>query len=200
MARLLIMAIRAGSLHPVQVLQDAWRGRQIPWAVLVLLTVLAGCSGSAPVVVDDPVDLPSGPSTWSEVEEVDMNDYPDVIPQVDQALVHDVPQSLMNSTADDGTAVELDGYRVQVFSSSEREEAVRVEDAVQRWLNGLSDGQRNALGLSDAATVYSFYRPPFYRIRVGDFEKRENAARLATTLQRQWPGALVVPDRVTIIR
>ena len=176
------------------------RGRWLSLTVLALLLVLSGCSASAPVVVDDPLDEPTGPSTWPEVEEVDMNEYPDTIPQVDQTLEHDVPQSLMNSTADDGTPIELDGFRVQVFSSSEREEAVRVEDAVQRWLNGLSDGQRNALGLSETATVYSFYRPPFYRIRVGDFEKRENAARLATTLQRQWPGALVVPDRVTIIR
>jgi len=181
-------------------LEQVKRGHWISVAMLALLLVLSGCSASAPIVSDDPIDEPTGPSTWPEVEEIDMNDYPDTLPQIDQTLEHDVPQSLMNSTADDGTPIELDGFRVQVFSSSEREEAVRVEDTVQRWLNGLSDGQRNALGLSETATVYSFYRPPFYRIRVGDFEKRENAARLATTLQRQWPGALVVPDRVTIIR
>jgi len=173
---------------------------RFPSLILLIAVVLSACSTTAPVVVDEPAAEPAGPRTWAEVESVDMNDYPDTLPRVDDTLVHDVPQSLMNSTADDGTQVELDGFRVQVFSSSEREEAVQVEDAIQRWLNSLSDGQRNALGLSENVAVYSFYRPPFYRLRVGDFEKREDAARLASALQRNWPGALVVPDRVTIIR
>lgn len=176
-------------------------GSRIGWfAALVLVLSASACTTSAPLVTDMPTEEPSGPTMWSEVEEVDMNDHPDQLPRVEEILEHDVPQTLMNSTADDGTSIELEGFRVQVFSSSEREEAVQVEDAIQRWLNGLSDGQRNTLGLPEAVTVYSFYRPPFYRLRVGDFEKREEAARLATALQRQWPGALVVPDQVTIIR
>lgn len=191
-----------GRIHTVLsgVLQRMEDGRSMQLMAFLVILTLSACSASAPVVSDPPPVENDGPTSWSEVEEVDMNDYPDVLPQIESALEHDVPQSLMNSTADDGTTIELDGFRVQVFSSSEREEAVRVEDALQRWINGLSDGQRNNLGLSDAVTVYSFYRPPFYRIRVGDFEQREEAARLAGTLQRQWPGALVVPDRVTIVR
>ena len=166
----------------------------------VLSMVFASCSSSAPTVTDNISETASGPTSWAEVESVDMNDYPDVRPETEVTLEHDVPQSLMSSTADDGTAVELDGFRVQLFSSSERSEAAQVEDDVQRWLNGLSDGQRNRLGLSEVVSVYSFYRPPFYRIRVGDFEKRDDALALTAALQRQWPGALVVPDRVTIIR
>ena len=172
-----------------------------PWALLAVLSLaLSACSSSAPAVTDDIPAAVTGPTSWSEVESVDMNDYPDVLPQTEVILEHDVPQSLMNSTADDGTAIELDGFRVQVFSSSERSEAAQVEDEVQRWLNGLSDGQRNRMGLAGVVSVYSFYRPPFYRIRVGDFEKRDDALALTNSLQRQWPGALIVPDRVTIIR
>jgi len=167
---------------------------------VLMCVFVAACSSSSPVVTDVQPEEPTGPTSWSEVETVDMNDYPDMLPDVDDTLEHDVPQSLMNSTADDGTAVELDGYRVQVFSSSERNEAAQVEDEVQRWLNGLSEGQRNAMGLGEVVSVYSFYRPPFYRIRVGDFEKRDDALTLTSALQRQWPGALIVPDRVTIIR
>lgn len=168
--------------------------------IVALSLVLAACSSSAPTVTEIIPETESGPTSWAEVETVDMNDYPDLLPQVEEELEHDVPPSLMNSTADDGTAIELDGFRVQVFSSSERAEAARVEDELQRWLNGLSDGQRNRMGLTSAVTVYSFYRPPFYRIRVGDFERRDDAQALMSSLQRQWPGALIVPDRVTIIR
>lgn len=170
-------------------------------AFVVFMSLLLGaCSASAPAVTESTTENDSGPTTWPEVETVDMNDYPDVLPETEVVLEHDVPQSLMNSTADDGTAVELDGFRIQVFSSAERAEAAQVEDEVQRWLNNLSDGQRNRMRLSGVVSVYSFYRPPFYRIRVGDFEKRDDALPLVSLLQRQWPGALVVPDRVTIIR
>ncbi|MDE2996100.1 MAG: SPOR domain-containing protein [Bacteroidota bacterium] len=168
--------------------------------ILLLPLWVVACSSSAPLV-DDPVDdTPSGPTTWAKVETVDMSQYPDIAPAAATPLEHDVPLALMNSTADDGAQVELSGFRVQVFSSSEREEAVTVEDEARRWLNGLSEGQRNALGLPETVPVYSIYRQPFYRIRVGDFEFRDDASRLATTLQRRFPGALVVPDRVTIMR
>ena len=169
--------------------------------LLVLAVGLSACSATAPVA-DAPPDTPAAtqPVSWADVERMDVGQYPDVLPPVRDALVHDVPQALMNSTADDGSQIELDGFRVQVFSSSVREEAAVVEDAVERWLSYLSDGQRNRLGLSDIVAVYSFYRPPFYRIRVGDFEQRDDAVRLANALQRQWTGALVVPDRVTVMR
>ena len=155
-----------------------------------------------PVVDTSTADLPqeTGPTTWAEVETVDLDRYPDVPPLEEDVLQHDVPAALMNSTADDGKIVELDGYRVQVFSSSEREEAVRVEDDVRRWLNNLPDARRKALGLSETVVVYSIYRQPLYRIRVGDFERREDASRIVPALLRQFPGALVVPDRITVIR
>ncbi len=170
------------------------------YLLLLLGTMMSACSATAPVLEEKLVIEPVGPTTWAEVEKADLQVYPDVLPRVDDILVHDVPQSLMNSTADDGSQIEIEGFRIQVFSSSERDEAAVVEDVVERWLSGLSDGQRNALGLPDIIPVYAFYRSPFYRVRVGDFEKREDAARLAAVLKRQWAGALVVPDRVTVMR
>jgi hypothetical protein len=172
----------------------------VAYLLLLLGMMMSACSATTPVMEEKPAMEPVGPTTWAEVEKVEMRNYPDALPRVDDTLVHDVPQSLMNSTADDGSQIEIEGFRIQVFSSSERDEAAVVEDAVERWLSGLSDGQRNALGLPDIIPVYAFYQSPFYRVRVGDFEKREDAARLAAALKRQWAGALVVPDRVTVMR
>lgn len=174
--------------------------RHIRHVLVLALLVFPACSSSVPVVDPAVDDTPSGPTTWAEVETVDMTQYPDIPPVRETVLEHDVPLALMNSTADDGTQVELDGFRVQVFSSPERDEAVTVEDDLRRWVSRLSEGQRNALGLPEVVPVYSLYRQPFYRVRIGDFESREDASRLATALQRPFPGSLVVPDRVTIIR
>lgn len=172
------------------------------WMASVLLVGIAACAGPMPLTEAPPTDVAAqeGPTTWPEVETVDVAHYPDVPPTQVLEIEHDVPMALMNSTADDGKMVELDGYRIQVFSSSEREEAVRVEDEVHRWLNGLPAERRAALGLPENVAVYSIYRQPLYRIRVGDFERRDDASRLVPALQRQFPGALVVPDRITVIR
>ena len=174
--------------------------RHLLYVLALTLLVIPACSSSVPVVDPKVDDTPSGPTTWAEVETVDMTEYPDVPPVRETVQEHDVPLALMNSTADDGKQVEIDGFRVQVFSSPERDEAVTVEDDLRRWVSRLSDGQRNALGLPDVVPVYSLYRQPFYRVRIGDFESREDASRLANALQRQFPGSLVVPDRVTVIR
>lgn len=172
------------------------------WIASVLLLGMTACAGPMPLTEAPPTDVATqeGPTTWPEVETVDVAQFPDVPPEQVVEVEHDVPTALMNSTADDGKVVELDGYRVQVFSSSEREEAVRIEDEVHRWLNGMSDARRTALGLPENVAVYSIYRQPLYRIRVGDFERREDASRLVPDIQRQFPGALVVPDRITVIR
>lgn len=173
-----------------------------PWIASVLLLGMTACAGPMPLTEVPSTDVAAqqGPTRWSEVETVDVSQYADEAPKEEVVVEHDVPAALMNSTADDGKVVELDGYRVQVFSSSEREEAVRVEDEVHRWLNGLPAERRAALGLPENLAVYSIYRQPLYRIRVGDFERREDASRLVPALQRQFPGALVVPDRITVIR
>lgn len=167
---------------------------------LVSIVFLSACAVPAPLVIESPEEVVVGPTSWSDVESVDLGEFPETLPVVDARVEHDVPAPLMNSTADDGTIVEVDGYRVQIFSSAEREETADSEDAVRRWLSGLSEGQQNAWGLSGPVQVYTLYRSPYYRVRVGDFERRDRAVRLAEAMNRSFPGALVVPDRVTVIR
>lgn len=166
----------------------------------IVVLVLSGCSAPAPLAVEVPEEVEVGPTLWSDVETLDLSEFPETLPVVDVRVEHDVPAPLMNSTADDGTIVEVDGFRVQIFSSAEREETADSEDAVRRWLNNLSEGQLNAWGLNGVPQVYTLYRSPYYRVRVGDFERRDRAVRLADAINRAFPGALVVPDRVTVVR
>lgn len=173
--------------------------RRLTHVLVFALVLLSGCAGPAEVAVEQPVEEPTGPTRWDQVETVDVAQYPDEMPQA-EVLVHDVPAALMNSTADDGSMQTLSGYRVQVFSSSEREEAASVDDDVVRWLATLSEGQRNAMGLSESVEVYTLFLQPFFRVRVGDFERRDAAQRAADGMKRRFPSALVVPDEITIIR
>lgn len=76
------------------------------------------------------------------------------------------------------------GYRVQIFSTSNIDEANAMRASVQQML------------ASD--TVYVVYDPPVYKVRVGDYVSRLEANRMLTfMLDRGFRDAWVVADRIT---
>ena len=83
----------------------------------------------------------------------------------------------------------LNGYRVQIFQSASKDEADRrVADAIAWW-------RRSTGGTPE---VYTVYRAPYYRVRVGNYATRSEADRAARSIGGAFPGSLVVPDRVTV--
>ncbi|NNF03139.1 MAG: SPOR domain-containing protein [Rhodothermales bacterium] len=166
-------------------------------ALIVLLA--AGCAGSGSVSNDVP-EVESVTAAWSDVEEFDASIHAS-LPRPDApAVEHDAPESLMNSEADDGIRVVVRGYRVQVFSSGQREEALSVEEQVRRWVEGRSDAELARLGISRSIAVYSLFKAPYYRVRIGDFELRSQAEPLSAALARRYDGVLIVPDMVEVVR
>ncbi len=77
----------------------------------------------------------------------------------------------------------VQGFRIQVFSSNNYDEAVAV---------------RNALNMDlPVQWVYMIYDAPTYKVRVGDFTNRADA-NLAVDgfIEKGYKGAWVVPDRI----
>ena len=162
--------------------------------------ILTGCSSSSTVVDDRPVVEVVGPTSWSEVESVDVNVFPDQAPRSEEDIVHDVPEALMSSTADDGRIMEISGYRIQIFSSIDRAETATAEEQARNWLDSMNEVRRDTLGLAGPVEIYNLYRQPYYRVRVGDFEKRTDATLVAGEIRRLFPGSLVVPDLIRVFR
>lgn len=146
------------------------------------------------------VSQPSGPTKWSEVEKVDLNAFPEVPVEIDRDVKHDVPEILMKSQADDGVIEQVDGFRVQVFSSAVQSEAIQSEDRVRDWINSLTEQRRTALGIQSSSVIHSLYIQPYYRVRMGDFLTRAKAQNLLNALKSTFPGALVVPDLIQVRR
>ncbi len=159
-----------------------------------------GCASSGTVGRSDSVLEPLGPSNWSEVETVDISEYPDVPVVMDRSVKHDVPEILMKSQADDGVIEQVDGYRIQVFSSAVQNEAVQAEDRIRNWINALSQQRRNVLGIKTTPVIYHLYKQPYYRVRIGDFANRSQAQPIVNALKSSFPGALVVPDVIFVKR
>ncbi|MEM1096654.1 MAG: SPOR domain-containing protein [Bacteroidota bacterium] len=174
---------------------------------LLLLTVgLAACSGAnnarneAPALPEEPVETVE-PIDLSQYEDFDAAAYretDEVATQVD--VTHDVPDRLMNNRAGQPTSYTTDGYRVQIFSSQNKQQADQIwGEAVAWWRNLPTPDQPDGYN-PDGLDAEVVYMQPYYRVRLGNFTSRPQAQELLSLLRARFDRALIVPDRVTVRR
>lgn len=174
--------------------------------ILVFLLFLAACSGPRPV---EPIVQPERPVTpqveHSAYETFDASAYNEPTVQViaeAPPVVHDVPAALMENRAavrtgsGSGRRVTVNGFRIQIFQSASKPEAdARADQAIRWW-----EQQASGLNLPETPEVYTLYRAPYYRVRVGNFSTRNEANAARGELLRQFPNAFIVQDRVSVLR
>ena len=88
--------------------------------------------------------------------------------------------------------VEVDGFRVQVYSSKQQKtaknEALLLQQKLEKSVN---------------KTIYTISEPPFWKVRLGDFQTREEAVVYKNELIVQFPelqgSAYIVPDKIIIV-
>ena len=177
------------------------RSQPILKAVFLSLCILSACSGprTTTVVPTTPDDVVQTVDI-ADYETFDIEPFRDDPPRRQITVIHDVPEALMQSRADAGVVQEVDGYRVQVFSSLDRNEAVMAELDFTAWWQGLPERTRSEFGADAGLAVYNNFKQPLYRVRVGDFTRRADAERLMSIMASRFATVFVVPDRVTIRR
>ena len=87
--------------------------------------------------------------------------------------------------------VELDGYRVQVYSSNQQQtakaEALNLEDKLKDKIN---------------QTVYVQYIPPFWKVRIGDFRTYNEAKEYKNEFVEMYPKLMgdtyIVRDKIQV--
>lgn len=95
-----------------------------------------------------------------------------------------LPQQDAGITAID-SAMSIPGYRIQIFSTTDRREAEETE------LNAI------AVLIDENEQVYRLFDSPFHKIRVGDFIKREDAESfMKQKLIRLFPSSFIVPTKI----
>ena len=172
--------------------------------VLAVLPVLAACSGSGPIA-DDPADGPDPVTvgTYPAYEDFDPTGY-DAQPPPRRDVAHDVPARTMEGTVSVPGSVtgptserqprDVDGFRIQVGRSEDRQTAERIRGAVVSWWE---DAQTRP-GAPASLEVVVAYVQPHYRVRVGAFEFQREADAALSFVRREYPDAFIVPDRVTV--
>ena len=174
--------------------------------VILLLTATAACSGSRDPIDDRGPRLPDPDPTpavdLSRYEDFDVGAYPDEVP-AREAVSHDVPASLLDGEAEVTGPRTVQGYRIQIFSSRDKATADRyLDDAMGWWRSRDRDGTLDDVYGEETSPepVYLVYRQPYYRIRMGNFESRRDAAGLLRLVKARFPDAFIVPDRVSLTR
>ncbi|MEL6614489.1 MAG: SPOR domain-containing protein [Bacteroidota bacterium] len=170
--------------------------------LLALIPALAACSSARPT--DDgptgPVD--EGPG-YPAYESFDASAF-DAPPPEAVDIVHDVPSRTMEGTVQlPGTVAaptterqprEVDGYRIQVGRSEAQSGAESIRNAVLRWWESAG----TQAGAPQSLEVVVTFIEPYYRVRVGAYEFQEQAQNDLDFIRREYNGAFVVPDRVTV--
>ena len=109
-----------------------------------------------------------------------------------------VQDSMMTVLLDEATngkheLVEMDGYRVQIYSSNQQQtaksEALELE---QKLRNGISQ------------SIYVQYLPPFWKVRLGDFRTYEEAKEYKKQFVAQYPELMgdtyIVRDKILVMQ
>lgn len=164
--------------------------------VLLLLVMAAGCAPSREVVKEEE-ELPRPREVnMADYEEFDASPYREQPPAADEELTHEVPADLMSGRTGAGEMIEMQGFRVQVFSSMERGQA---EDQRQKLVQWWQENVQQDAEASEVPVVIR-YKQPYYRVRIGNFRSRSEAEQFMSRLESAYGGAFVVPDQVQVPR
>ena len=89
--------------------------------------------------------------------------------------------------------VEIDGFRVQIYSSNQQQsakgEALELEARIKEKVD---------------QTVYVQYLPPFWKVRIGDFRTAEEAKEYKKLFVETFPNMLgdtyIVRDKILVLQ
>jgi hypothetical protein len=169
--------------------------------VFVSCLLFAACAGPR-AGTDTRPDGPDGTGDQgvrlSEYEDFDPSSYEEE-PPAETELQHDVPAHLMTGRPPETATRTVSGFRVQIAQTQDKFAADRaVEEALAWWREEAQRPNAPALFSQAPPPVYTLYLQPYYRVRLGNFTSREEAARFIETVRARFSSALVVPDMVLV--
>jgi hypothetical protein len=110
-------------------------------------------------------------------------------------LIQDSTVSVLLDEAVNGKReiVEIDGYRVQIYSSNQQQtakaEALELEAKVKERVS---------------QSIYVQYLPPFWKVRIGDFRTYDEAKEYKKEFVQLYPGLLgdtyIVRDKIKVLQ
>lgn len=98
--------------------------------------------------------------------------------------ITDELNSSLEAISEDNKRKIISGYTILVYSGPSRDEANKSKDMVYRVL-------------PDSRPQIQYVQP-YYRVKVGRFVERIEAQKQFTTLKKEFPTAMLVPERFSL--
>lgn len=106
---------------------------------------------------------------------------------------HDMPEHFLREVKVNEEDVDnYAGFRIQIISTRDMD----LADSTQIQFNAWADTTFREF----EPRAYTFFRQPYYRVRVGDFHDRERAIEFSRIIKNRFPDAWVVHDRINPFR
>ncbi len=152
----------------------------------VVMTGLEGCGSSSPQPASEQKAKKEVKQPLSYYEAtLDPSDYDEEVEVVQKKVEEEKPHTELAIPHDSTTVEEVPqlGFRIQVFSTSNIDEAMKMK--------------LDVLAKLPQDSVYVVYDPPVYKVRLGDFPSRYEASiRLSSVVDQGFPDAWIVPDNI----
>jgi hypothetical protein len=78
----------------------------------------------------------------------------------------------------------MDGYRIQLFSGSERNNANALRNKFKQEYPD--------------ETIYLIYQQPYFKLRVGDYRSHIEAQQMYLKYQKTYGQILIIPDKINL--
>lgn len=161
-------------------------------AFLTVIILIAGCSTSTQVLDTSTADDPAvtADSILAGGDYITM-DYSAIRAKMVDPLgsvSNTFPEEYKIITSGSMATNNRQGFRVQLISTQNREDAEIMLESYKIWLARQRFDQ-NPKG-------YILFRAPFFRVHIGDFYDRSVAMDLVQRMKDQFPDAWVVADEV----
>ncbi|HEX6981795.1 MAG TPA: SPOR domain-containing protein [Balneolaceae bacterium] len=103
---------------------------------------------------------------------------------------HDMPVAFLKDKSDNEVinTDPFDGYRIQLISTKDVQLADSIANDFRIWSDTTIAGY--------TAQAYVFFSQPYFKVHVGDFQQREQASSFSQLLEKRYPAAWVVHDRI----
>lgn len=160
--------------------------------ILILLGLFTACTTTEKTIKEDkkqPGDKTTSVTESAEQLQQLMASTRSKLSDVYFTQHHDIPDAfLQRDTAKSTSFNPFDGYRIQILSSR----SVALADSISTQFRLWADTTFTAY----TPKAYIFFKQPYYKVHVGDFQDRQRANELSQMIKQKYPDAWVVHDRI----
>lgn len=161
--------------------------------IALILGMVSACSTTEKTKKDDPRPEKETTAEYTEGKRENMSALLErtrsKLSDVFFTQQHDIPEAFLKVDTTENTYNNpFEGYRIQIHSSRSVNIADSVSTNFRLWADTTLAGY--------TPKAYVFFKQPYYKVHVGDFQSRDKANTLSRIIKKNYPEAWVVHDRI----